>query len=213
MQQALFHERYSWSLRIWHWLTFIIVAALIATVLVSDTFLDGQHTRFIVSTATERKGAVLTPDQTKEVVITLRQTIWKWHTYLGYVLGGLFAFRLLLEFFQTKEERFVRKFKKGFAASKQAADKKEGKHYFIVKIIYALFYILLTTIVITGLLMAFYDDDPAMSKETFHDIKEIHEKCYYILLVFLLIHLGGVIKAEFGKDKNIISRMVHGRKE
>ncbi|MGE5107589.1 MAG: cytochrome b/b6 domain-containing protein [Sphingobacteriales bacterium] len=212
MQQTLFREKYSWSLRIWHWLTFIVVAALIFTVLVSDTFLDGQHTRFVITNAAERKGAILTADQSKEMVINLRHTIWKWHNYLGYILGGLFLFRLLLEFFQPGEEKFISKLKKGLTASKNttAEVKNDGRHYFFIKIIYVLFYILLTTIVITGLWMAYYDNDPAITKETFHDVKEIHEKCYYILLVFLLLHLGGAIKAELGKDKNIISRMVNG---
>ena len=210
MQQTLFREKYSWSLRIWHWLTFIIVTALIFTVLVSDTFLDGEHTGIVITSAAAKKGALLTEDQSRLMVGSLRHTIWKWHTYIGYVLSGLFLFRLVLEFFQLKEQRFITKFKKGLTASKNTADKKDGRHYLFVKFIYALFYILLTAIVITGLLMAYYDNDPAMSKATFHDRKEIHEKCYYILLGFLFIHLAGVIKAEFTKDKNIISGMVNG---
>ena len=210
MQQSLFHEKYSWQLRIWHWLTFIIVTALLFTVLVSQTFLDVEHTGIVITRAAAKKGAVLTEQQSRLMVGSLRDTIWKWHTYFGYVLGGLFLFRLLLEFFQPKEERFITKFKKGLSESKNKEDKKDGRHYLFVKFIYALFYILLTTIVITGLLMAFYDNDPAMSKDTFHSIKEIHEKCYYILLGFLFIHLAGVIKAEFGKDKNITSRMING---
>ena len=210
MQQSLFQEKYSWPLRIWHWLTFIIVTALLFTVFVSQSFLDGEHTGIVITGAAAKKGSVLTEQQVRTMVGSLRQTIWKWHTYFGYVLGGLFLFRLVLEFFQPKEQRFITKFKKGLTASKNTADKKDGRHYRFVKFIYALFYILLATIVITGLLMAFYDNDPAMSKDTFHNIKEIHEKCYYILLGFLFIHLAGVIKAEFGKDKNITSRMING---
>lgn len=210
MQQSLFNERHTITLRLWHWLTFLIVAILIFTVLVSDTFLDGQHTKAVVTYAAQRKGAALTNDQAREIVISLRATIWKWHNYFGYVLVGLYILRLLIEFFQPKDQRFVFKFKKGMKAASDSSDKKSGRHYLLVKILYAFFYLLLTGIAVTGLWLAFYKDDPAVSNETFDEIKELHENGYNMLLVFLFLHLAGVIRAEFGKDKNIISRMING---
>lgn len=210
MQPSLLPEKYSLSLRIWHWVTFLIVTVLIITVLINDTVLDEDAAPAVIMQAAAKKAATLSKDQSAAILEPLRETVWEWHTWLGYALGVLFLYRIGLEFFQLKEERFAFKLKKGMASAKNSTNKKSARHYLLVKIIYAFFYILLTGIVITGLWLAFYKEDSSVAKETFNDIKELHENCYNILLVFLFLHLGGVIRAELGKDKHIISRMING---
>ncbi|MBI3720021.1 MAG: cytochrome b/b6 domain-containing protein [Sphingobacteriales bacterium] len=212
MQQTIFHEKFSWSLRIWHWLTFVMVSIQIFTVMVGETFLDWQHSNFIINAAATRKGVMLTQEQSREMVMSLRDTIWKWHTYFGYVLIGLFVFRILLEFFQPKEERFTVKFKKGMNAAQNSDDTKNGKHYLLVKFIYAIFYVLMAGIVGTGIWLALNNGNPS-ARETFGEVRELHETFYHVLLGFLFLHLGGVILNEFGKNKGLISYIFNGGKE
>lgn len=212
MQQTIFNERFSLSLRIWHWLTFIMISIQIFTVMVGETFLDWQHSSFVINAAASRKGATLTHEQNSEIVMSLRDTIWKWHTYFGYIIIGLFVFRILLEFFQPKEERFTVKFKKGLNATRNSDDPKNAKHYLLVKFIYAIFYILMAAIVGTGLWLALNNNNPS-AREMFGEVRELHETCYHILLGFLFLHFGGVILNEFGKNKGLISGIINGGKD
>jgi cytochrome b len=209
MNQSIFSDRYSFSIRAWHWLTFLVTFFLLFTIAVSKTFLNGQHTFFVISHTTSRYGAKLTGQQVGETVIALRATIWKWHTKAGYLLSGLFAFRILVEIF---ERRSITGIKKAFSAFKLKT-RKDSRLYLLVKITYLVFYCLFATITFTGLWMAFYKNDPSINDEKFHGVKEIHEACFNFILLFILFHLAGVIRAELGKHKNLVSGMIHGNKE
>jgi cytochrome b561 len=213
MQEAVFQDKYALSLRIWHWLTFIVVTILIITVLVNDTVLNEETAPAVITRAATEKAVVLNKDQAAAILEPLRETVWEWHTYLGYALGVLFLFRIAAEFFQPAEEKLIAKVKRGITLAKNSNNRKEGRHYLFVKILYTGFYILLTGIVITGLWLAFFKEDNTFSKETIAAIKELHENFYNILLVFLFLHLAGVLRAELGKDKNLISRMINGGKQ
>ena len=50
-----------------------------------------------------------------------------------------------------------------------------------------------------------------LSKSTAHDIKEIHELVYNFFIIFVPLHIGGVIVAEMTSEKGIISTMISGK--
>lgn len=209
MSSFSFGERQSRAIRLWHWLTVIAVGLLLLTIFVSKTYLNGQHTGQTIHDTLAKLGIQLTRDQVNQTVGALRESIWTSHIYFGYGLTALFAFRLVIEIVQGKLVKSVRS---GFSFLKIKEERKNVVHYMIVKAIYIVFYGILATIVGTGLWMTYYRDGNLVSREQFHDIKEIHETCFNLMLVFIFLHIVGIIRAERGKHKNIVSGMIHGEK-
>ena len=44
-------------------------------------------------------------------------------------------------------------------------------------------------------------------------MEEIHELSIYYLLAFIVIHFGGVLVAELGSQKGIISKIISGNEK
>jgi Ni/Fe-hydrogenase 1 B-type cytochrome subunit len=60
-------------------------------------------------------------------------------------------------------------------------------------------------------LMIHFSQDLCMLKETSHDIKEIHELVFNIILYFVPLHIAGVIIADNRDEKGLISTMINGK--
>jgi cytochrome b len=65
--------------------------------------------------------------------------------------------------------------------------------------------------VLTGLGMAF-GRNFGFSREIFRGMKNIHAFLQYLMYAFVLIHLAGVIIAENGKIKGLVSGMINGNR-
>jgi cytochrome b len=90
-------------------------------------------------------------------------------------------------------------------------DKKEARQYLFVKCLYLLFYFSLLVQVSTGLFMA-YSDDVDSLKDLRHTAKDIHNVFMWVILSYIMLHIGGVIIAELGKKyKGIVSGMINGK--
>lgn len=63
--------------------------------------------------------------------------------------------------------------------------------------------------VITGLSIAF-DNELGLTKSFSHSLKEVHGFCMYLILGFIVLHLGGVFMAERKDKKGIVSDMIGG---
>ena len=213
MKKTIFHQQHSRAIRVWHWLTAIVTALLLFTIMVSKSFLSGWHAGYVIDHAAAKAGTTLSVEQINVIVDALRNTIWKWHTRFGYVLSGLIVFRIMIEFFQPGKERFFMKISNAFTAFRHNEDKKSARHFLIVRCIYLLFYLLIITMAVTGIWLSLHSNVALAQMELRHTIHSLHEACFNFLLLFLLIHLVGVIKAERGKHKNIVSAMIHGGKE
>ena len=125
----------------------------------------------------------------------VRYPMWRWHVWSGYVLIGLYMFRMLI--FRLQGVPFKNPFKKHL-------DKKER----FKSVIYVLFYICLTTSLLTGIILVWF---PREWDTLHHLAQDIHIKALYYAISFIVLHLGGLVLGELGKDKGIISRMIHGK--
>jgi len=76
---------------------------------------------------------------------------------------------------------------------------------------YTLFFILLFCLVLTGLGLVF-GRDLGFSREVHGGIKNIHSIIQYLMYAFIVIHLAGVIIAENGKIRGIVSGMINGNR-
>lgn len=203
-------KKHSSSLRLWHWLNMIIISGSLITVLINSTITDKQAITNLVKTRIQETKGV-DNDLSRSVAGALEDKVWTVHIYFGYCLAGLLFFRLILEFFQLVDQKFIRKLKNAFAQYKAIKkDRQEALHELTVKVIYALFYCLLVIMAITGLSLAFDDDVPAL-KSIHHPVKSVHKFFMYLILAFIIVHVVGVFLAERKKTgKGIVSDMING---
>jgi len=200
------------GLRLWHWLNALVISGSLITVLINSTILKTRPNAALIQNQLKEAGATVTNDQARSVAHELSDKIWTLHTYFGYVLVGLVVFRLLLEFFQVADQKFIRGLRNAWSKYQTVKQEREtARHDFWVKTLYAIFYLMIIIQAITGLCLAFEDDVPAL--KAIHAFREIHSFTMYLILGFIFVHLAGVFLAERKKSPGIVSDMIHGGKE
>jgi Ni,Fe-hydrogenase I cytochrome b subunit len=211
---SIFIKKNSAAIRIWHWLTFLVVTSLILTVLMASTVLNPRENSPQVQNILKAKGITVDNVQSFAVAHMYDDKMWNLHKILGYGLAFLFLARVVIEYTQSDEEKNTARIKKAlysFLQSKNEPEKKELRHYLIVKYSYLLFYGLLMLMVSTGLTIA-YGSEMGLSRQANHSIKEIHSFIQYFIYAFVFFHLVGVILIDLGKAKGIVSGMINGGK-
>jgi cytochrome b561 len=133
----------------------------------------------------------LTQEQLIVLAKKIRQPMWDWHIYFGYVLTGLFSLRFILPLFGKM------KFQNPFG--KQLSTKEKFQKWS-----YIIFYLCVIISLATGLIIEFGP------KELKEPMEEIHVLGIYYLIGFLVLHWSGVLIAEFTDQKGIISKIVSG---
>lgn len=186
-------ENYSSIYRIIHWAIAISMILIAVTIFLRLTWLNKDHVAGIISSYMVTSGQSLTQDQMILLAKKIRKPMWEWHIYLGYVLTGLFSIRFFLPLFGEM------KFKNPLA--KQFDLKEKFKSW-----VYLIFYSCIVITLVTGLVIEL---GPKNLKES---MEEIHVLAIYYLSAFIILHLGGVLLAEFTKEKGIISKIVSGNK-
>jgi Ni/Fe-hydrogenase 1 B-type cytochrome subunit len=203
-------KKYSSSLRLWHWLNAIVISGSLITVLINSTILKSRKSAPTVLEAMQQDSAHITLKQAQTGVHALGDKVWDVHVYFGYCLAALLLFRLIAEFFQLADQKFIRRFKAAwqqfFIIKKQ---RELARHDLAVKSIYLVFYLLLVIMVVTGLCLAF-EDSLAFMKTIGHTIRDVHGFCMYLILAFIVIHVAGVFLAERKDGKGIVSDMING---
>jgi Ni/Fe-hydrogenase 1 B-type cytochrome subunit len=206
-----FREKHSLSIRIWHWSTFVIIMGSLTTVLLAKTMLNTRSNIPLVQQSLEQNNITITAAQARAVAHEFSDKAWGWHIYLGYFLAGLFLFRIIFEFFQPQEQKLIPAIRKAMKYLKQPGiDKKYGRHYLFVKYMYVLFYFALFVQTCTGLFMI-YSDNIEKLQDIRHSVSDIHSVFMWVIISYIVLHIGGVIVAELGKkDKGIVSDMING---
>jgi cytochrome b561 len=136
----------------------------------------------------------LSQEQLIALAKKIRQPMWEWHIYIGYLLVGLFSIRFLLPGF-------------GYMAIQNPFIKGLTTKVRFQKWVYLIFYACVIASLVTGLLIEF---GPGGWKDT---MEAIHVLGIYYLIAYIILHVAGVIIAEFTNQKGIISRIVSGSKD
>jgi Ni/Fe-hydrogenase 1 B-type cytochrome subunit len=211
-ETSIFIQSHSAPLRIWHWLTFLFITGSIVTVLLVSTLFSQRDNIKLVQDQLQGKGVIVNEDQAFSVTREYEDKLWGVHKLIGYGLAFLFLGRIVIEFTQPKEERIQNRLKKAKELrAKNDANKADYTHYLRVKMSYSIFFLLLFCMVLTGLGMAF-GRDLGFSREIFGGLKNIHAFIQYLMYAFIIIHLAGVIIAENGKIKGLVSGMINGNR-
>ncbi|MDM5262806.1 cytochrome b/b6 domain-containing protein [Sulfurovum sp. XTW-4] len=182
--------------RVWHWVHATVILGLLGTVFLRKTFLSWRSNSELLTQKLSEINIEVTADQAKTLATAIRAPMWEWHILLGYAFAVLLLWRLLLFFTQSGKSNYQNFKEKTF-------------HKKMVTMSYIVFYAVLIFMAITGLTIHFYEA-LSLTKDTAHDIKEIHELVYNAVLIFVPLHIIGVIVAENRDEKGVISDMIHG---
>lgn len=207
-----FLQSHSVALRIWHWLTFLFITTSIVTVLINSTLLSPRDNVKMVQEQLNRSGLTATDQQAFAVSHEYEDKMWDVHKLSGYGIALLLLARIVIEFTLPREEKMKTRFKRAIELSKEKNERSaEYKHYVRVRQIYMLFFLLLFMLALTGLGMAF-GRELGFSRGISRNLKSIHEFLQYAMYAFVFIHLSGVIRAETGKIKGVVSGMINGNR-
>lgn len=189
-------KKWRLDFRLWHWIHAAVVLGLLGTVFLRKTFLSWRSNAEILKEKLSGIDIEITADQASILAKAIRAPMWEWHIILGYALSVLLLWRILL-FFTTSGKLNYQK------------NQNETLHTKMVKLSYIALYTVLLFMAVTGLTMHFYEP-LELTKDTLHDIKELHELVYNAILIFVPLHLIGIIVAEIRDEKGMISDMIHG---
>ncbi|EGV44867.1 cytochrome b/b6 domain-containing protein [Bizionia argentinensis JUB59] len=185
---------YSKVYRIIHWAIAISFMLLLITIFLRLTWMNKYNVAAIIQDYLSTTGQNLSENQLITLAKKIRQPMWDWHIYMGYVLVGLFSIRFILPAFGHM------KFQSPFGKTLSTKMKFQ-------KWIYIIFYLCVIVSLITGLIIVLGP------KEFKKSMEEIHVLGIYYLIAFIVIHLAGILIAEFTNQKGIISRIISGSKD
>ncbi|WP_299392237.1 cytochrome b/b6 domain-containing protein [uncultured Gelidibacter sp.] len=185
---------YSKTYRLIHWAIAIAFLLLLITIFLRLTWMNKFNMAAIIQESLINTGQVLSEDQLITLAKKIRQPMWDWHIYMGYVLVGLFGIRFILPAFG--------KMKIQNPLAKNLSTKEKFQKW-----TYIIFYICVIVSLVTGLIIELGP------KELKKPMEDIHIFGIYYLVAFIGIHFSGVLIAEFTEQKGIISRIVSGSKK
>jgi Ni/Fe-hydrogenase 1 B-type cytochrome subunit len=203
-------KKNSLALRLWHWSSAAVISSLLTTILFLKVIVNGRALGPEFQGILQKSGVVLSQQQTRGLTHAVSEHIWGWHIYLGLALSFLLLFRIVLEFLQRGRQRFAAKLSTARQYFRQqGADLQDARHSLVVKYSYLVFYLMLVVMVVTGLILTYADDVEALHKIE-HTAKEIHNVNMYLILAFIVLHIGGVVWAEVTRSRGLVSDMIHG---
>ena len=189
-------KKWRLDFRLWHWIHATVVLGLLGTVFLRKTFLSWRTNSELLTQKLSEIDLSVTEAQAKVLAKAIRAPMWEWHIILGYALTALVLWRIILFFTNSGKQNYQNL-------------KAESLHKKMVKIGYIGIYVILVFMAVSGLTIHFYEE-LGLLKESAHDIKEIHELVFNAILIFVPLHILGVIIAENQDEKGIISDMING---
>lgn len=207
---SLFQEKQALLLRLWHILFFLLVLSTIVVVIFAEQVFDTRANAPSVMEEALDRGVELNEKQARGIAHYFSEKLWVIHTFIGYGISFLLIFRIIIEFLVSREHRFGKRLMQALRLSPATdIDKKNRRHYLLVRFTYIIFYILILTMACTGLGLAF--EDMEFFDKIHRPLKEVHEIGQYGIYAYVILHLTGVLIADFSRDKRgIISRMIGG---
>lgn len=176
-----------------HWAIAICMLLLLATIFLRLTWLNKNNVSEIIQNYLNSINISLTDEQSILLAKKIRKPMWNWHIYLGYAMVALYSIRIMLPMIGIMPISNPMK--------KENSTKDKFKNW-----VHILFYIGVLASLITGLLIEHGQ------KEMKKPLEEIHELSIYYLVAYILIHFSGILLAEFGTQKGIISKIISGSK-
>lgn len=206
----VFNGMHSAAIRIWHWASFVVISGSVITVLLASTLFRTKNNIALVHDQLQANGVVTNQDQARAVAHAFNDRLWDLHKWFGFALSALVVARVLIEMTQSRDEKFAVQLKRALRV--KPADQQgrlEQQHYIQVKRIYLVFYAALILMACTGLGLAF--DNVTFFRMYRSEIKQVHALLQWVIYGFIVMHIAGVILADLGKYRGLVSGMIHGQ--
>ena len=197
---------YRAPLRFWHWANTLLISLQLMTILFQKVIVKSRS----AVTELQSSGKNVSVPQARELAHIISDRIWAWHIYFGWTLVALWVLRLGLQLTGPSELRFSARLLEVLRRYRLAppADKGKAGKILFAKTTYALFYLFITIMVATGLILIY--EDVSWLKGIRHLAEETHNVTMFLIIGFIVLHVVGVVWAESKEDHGLISRMVGG---
>ena len=201
---------YRAPLRFWHWANTLLISLQLITILFQRVIVKSKTAVPEFQEVMSKDNVTITTQQGRALAHIISERIWEWHIYFGWALVALWVLRLGLQLTGPSELRFSARLLEILRRYRLAppADKGQASKILFAKTTYALFYLFITIMVATGLIMIY--EDVSWLKGIRHLAEETHNVTMYLIIGFIVLHVVGVVWAEQKEDHGLISRMVGG---
>lgn len=183
---------YSGFYRLMHWLIAITMLLLLLTIVLRMTWLNKGNISDIILNFSASHNIPMEKGNAINLAREIRQPMWIWHIYLGYILLGLFVVRILAGVFTIIQ--FQNPFRNNITPKVR-----------FQRFVYIIFYLCVFSSLVTGLMLEF-----GITKYVVF-VKTVHKASIYYFIGFLVLHFIGIVLAEFTYERGIVSRMINGR--
>ena len=183
--------------RLWHWLMAFSVFGLLFTVLLRKTFLSKGANAEIIQQKLAELSIQIDMDQAISIAKAIRAPMWEWHYIFAVVLGIAIVLRVITMIKGDAKPPIIKLLK---------AQSKEEK---IKSAVHLLICISIMLMALSGAFY-YYHDALGFAKESVKWVKEFHEFMMYPVIIFVTLHIIGVIKHELTTKECIVSKMIHG---
>ncbi len=202
---------YSVAMRLWHWANAALVSGQLLTILFQKVIVNAKQAVPEFQQAITKGGGTLSEQQGRAVAHVISERIWTWHVWLGVALAAFWLFWTVMQALDPAGRRFGARLRAAAQRYKLAAPAEHAaaRHVLLAKLTYAAFYLFITIMVVTGLALIFADDLPWLGRLE-HTVKEVHNVTMYLIIGYIVLHVGGVVWADIHDDRGLISRMVSG---
>jgi cytochrome b561 len=184
-------KRFDLVHRLIHWAIALTFLFLLFTVLLRLGWMNKDAVGDIIQKNLGKYGAAINKADAATIGKAVRRPMWSWHIIAGYVLIGLYVIRMII----TASQGIA--YKNPFKKSTPLKEKFKSW-------VYIVFYALVAVSLFTGFMI---ENGP---KDLQKNMEFIHVRSLYYLLAFIFIHLAGVLLADAGPERGIISRMISG---
>lgn len=185
-------KKFNLTHRILHWSIAITLLFLMLTVFLRLTWLEKNNVAALLQENLKLLQINITQEDAIKIAKKIRKPMWDWHIYSGYLLIALY----LLRMFSIFKAGVV--FPNPFSKHQSSKQKLQGWTYVI-------FYFLMGISLLTGILIV---KGPENWKEV---LESIHVQSIYYVVLFIIMHLTGIVIAEITDQKGIVSKMIHGK--
>lgn len=198
------------GLRLWHWLNAAALLGSLGTVLLRKTFFSWRTNAALVEHKVHELGGTISSDGAVVVAKALRAPMWDWHYVFGFALTALLVLRLALTLADPEQAPLRTAWREMTRwLPLPVARKKAATHHLLVRLMYAVFYVALTFMVVSGLIL-YFEGALGLSKELKGSVKNAHELAMWLFVIFTGSHVAGVLVAELRGERGLVSDMING---
>lgn len=178
--------------RLIHWGLAFAMMVMLLTICLRLGWMEKNHMAAIIHQGLAKLSITIDDKQAVNIAKMIRGEMFQWHIYFGYAVGVFLSARFI--YMAKCGLHYLSPF------NPQASLQQKIQAW-----IYWLFYLGVTASIITGLLLKFGPESVEELAET------VHKLALWYFVPFIVLHLVGIVLAEAGHDKGIVSKMIGGK--